>query len=138
MLGPLQRGTFGVTKSNNFIDFLCFSYLCIAAGCSIVFRFPITFGMKGEGKSGQLRAPCFLTGRYPRGYSSVTENNHPLRLRPGGKGEKVRQELTGPDGDTRSRTPDGLKDHVYRRSGLLVRCRGVGRKILQVIVGQDK
>jgi hypothetical protein len=30
-----------------------------------------------KGKSGQQGAPYFLTGRYPRGYSSVTENNHP-------------------------------------------------------------
>ena len=34
-------------------------------------------GEGGEGKSGQQRAPCFLTGRYPRGYISVTENNLP-------------------------------------------------------------
>jgi hypothetical protein len=32
------------------------------------------------GKSGQQRAPYFLTGRYPRGYSSVTENNRPSRV----------------------------------------------------------
>ena len=29
------------------------------------------------GKSGQQRAPSFLTGRCPKGYSSVTENNSP-------------------------------------------------------------
>ena len=43
----------------------------------------------GGGKSGQHRAPSFLTGRFPQGNSSVTENN---RLRPAcgsGKGEKV-------------------------------------------------
>ncbi len=39
------------------------------------------------GKSGQLRAPSFLTGRYPKGYSSVTENNSPAMR---GIGEKVR------------------------------------------------
>jgi len=31
----------------------------------------------GEGKSGQRRAPCFLTERYPQGYAGVTENNLP-------------------------------------------------------------
>jgi len=31
--------------------------------------------VRRKGKSGQHRAPYFLTGRYPRGYSSVTENN---------------------------------------------------------------
>jgi hypothetical protein len=41
----------------------------------------------GGGKSGQRRVPCFLTGRYLKGYSSVTENNRPDFFRD--KGEKV-------------------------------------------------
>ena len=32
-----------------------------------------------RGKSGQHRASCFLTGRSPRGGSSVTENNRSVR-----------------------------------------------------------
>jgi len=32
----------------------------------------------GGGKSGQHRAPCFLTGRPLRKGSSVTENNRPV------------------------------------------------------------
>jgi len=40
-----------------------------------------------RGKSGQHRAPYFLTGRYPWGYSSVTENNHPPAGGKGWKGE---------------------------------------------------
>jgi len=48
---------------------------------------PSPFLMKG-GKSGQHRASYFLTGRYPRGYCSVTENNRPDVNRD--KGEKVR------------------------------------------------
>jgi len=49
------------------------------AGCSIALIF------KG-GKSGQHRAPYFLTGRYLKGYSSVTENNRHDQLTASGKG----------------------------------------------------
>ena len=46
------------------------------------------------GKSGQQRAPHFLTGRYPRGYCSVTENNRPacrIRVKRWGKSPPVLQ-----------------------------------------------
>jgi hypothetical protein len=105
-------------------------------GSRLFHRSFLSQGKEGRGKSGQRRAPCFLTGRYPRGYSSVTENDRPSVVE--GKGENVRQELTGSDGDIRSSTPHGLKDHVYRLLGLLVRCRGVGRMIVAAMQRQDK
>ncbi len=58
------------------------------------------------GKSGQRRALCFLTGRYPKGYSSITENNRPGENR--SKGEKVGQEPTGICGNIGSRMPHRL------------------------------
>ena len=46
------------------------------------------FAYAEGGKSGQRRAPCFLTGRRAKACSKVTENDHPRVL--GGTGEKAR------------------------------------------------
>jgi hypothetical protein len=51
------------------IKFAVKYYICTAAGCSIA------FSLRKGGKSGQQRAPYFLTGRYLQRYSNVTENN---------------------------------------------------------------
>ena len=67
------------------LTFTSFHYLC-RADRSIVFR-----RLTERGKSGQRRAPCFLTGRWAKAYSSVTENDHPELMNSNwGKGEKVR------------------------------------------------
>ncbi len=62
-LNICRRHLFG--KTRNFFIFA-------PAGCFIAL--PIT---REGGKSGQRRAPCFLTGRSLKGDYSVTENNHP-------------------------------------------------------------
>jgi hypothetical protein len=84
--GGLQQGVPFSPKNNQYY-IVCsknaaISYLCLAAGCSIVA--PFGFAQGRQGKSGQHRAPYFLTGKYLQGYSSVTEKNRPLRLRSGG------------------------------------------------------
>jgi len=56
------------------------TYLCLSAGRSAALS-------DRGGKSGQHRAPCFLTGRRVKARSRVTENDRPGESRD--KGEKA-------------------------------------------------
>ena len=74
----IQSRTFPARNACRFYYFVTFVALQ-HTGLSLI---PLGRG----GKSGQLRAPYFLTGSCSRGQSNVTENNRRIRS---GKGEKV-------------------------------------------------